>query len=515
MGNSHQINEEVLAQLGMKVVESGTKKEGSVSSNLPAVPDTFAVARRMRAEGIDGACKLDHTRNRAMATSRMRERLVMREDGETPLFVSIMFEPSVVKDQKGKPIDIKVSAMVEIDGESRRAVPMISIGIDYLVLDQTSRVLRSNGAFQCLVFRPKQAGGDYKLYPLGLVDPSTISMYNRIAKASGQWGEITPIENNLSRSGTKVMEHEMNGLVRHQYKNGDKESRVGYHFGKRLILSVNSNQPTPEVVDGKRLYTGATHLFRYEEHENFVVLTWLCKKGDVNVDLRVPLSDVKAYEMDWFKVLGLTPLTANLRTFESNARDLINQKYDHRNPLYRAGIQSGLILETDPRAVAIPHMTELAKKAVQKVTEELNAQFAEVTRKLSLAPSRPSIEALLQGRRLEHVLRIIKEDDPAAVWIEKNIAGEFNRTSPFHKAVRMWLLHVQAKVEGYRDPPKEDTKPEAKADPVAPVKEKEKPAPKRKPRATAKAKPGTNGAGKPAVPRVSKPRKPKPAPASN
>lgn len=478
---------DLLESLGMKIVEGKEGKEAKPSSNLLALPTSIATSQRLFANMLDIACMVDHDEDRNRARSRMRSRVVVKDDGENPVVVPVMFEAKLVYDKSGKPIDLKISATIQLDNiGSVSAVPLISHGIPYLVRNAEGKT-ESNGIFQCMVFFPKKRDGDFKLLPLGLAEPSNLSMYNRIARESGKGAEIKPIENSLRRAGVRVMTFMPKYQTTHNY--GEREETcIGYLYGQKLVLAIDS-QDIPHDVDedGDRCFM-TKHVFRVMIRESSLELTWLKRDDGTPIDMRVPVMEVSA-EMDAFAVLGLTPLTADERKFEMFARRLADGSHDRTNPLYRSAIEMGLILEGDADHLVKPILIELAKKAVQKIGEEMEVMWHILKKQIMIAGPKPSIEVLLQGRRLEHALKTLtKPEDAAGEWIKSKL-GSFDPSCQLHLKARRFLLNSQASAVNYKDEdPAKDAKPEQP--PVSADVEEKKDVP------DAKAE-GTNGVGNP------------------
>jgi hypothetical protein len=521
----HAADPEILEFLGMKVLQDGEVKETEKGKNLPAVPETFSVSSRVFSDAIRIACKVVQSGNREVAKARMRQRIVMMEDGVTPLVANILFEGQIVRDGSGHPIDIRISAKLSLPNDEVDAIPLISSGISYIVYDKVDDRFRSNGNFKCIALYPKRKGGKFALIPLGLVDPKSLALYNEVAKASGKWGEIEPIENNLDVKNTRTMLFKPDRRQKVQLPKGRSEIRLGYHFGKKVILAENSQKPPHDVdpENDEKCFI-KKHLFRVNEYEGVIKLFWLCREGGVVPDTRSTLMEMSNNGIDGFAALGLTPLTFDPARYDRTARALTRRGYDSSNPLYSYALETGLVLEDDNREQCQGRLVELAKESVGLVRKEMNAQYGMIMRNLRALGSTPSMEALLQGNRLSQVLYTLNPDDATAKWIDSKIAGKFQVSSPFHREVRKDILKAQAQAEGYRDPPikpvkEKVVKPSPETEVAAPAEpaqqevvaeggeEKEAATPvvkkpvKKKPVRKAK---GTNGAGKPKAPR--KPR---------
>ncbi|MEK7452290.1 MAG: hypothetical protein AAB664_03040, partial [Patescibacteria group bacterium] len=417
-------------------------------ANLPALPDQSA-ANRIIADTIGTAAMVDPDKDRERARSRMRDRLIL-EPNKRPHIANIEFEGEVMPDG-----DISVSSVVALPGfdVAQKVVPLIYVGIDYLT-EVSSGKFRSNGTFQCLVFKPENwetaNTGPLKALPLGVADAGSIRIWNRIAREmrTKNWPEIKAIPNNLRRLGVCTSNYLPTFDPEFKREKGSrKRLLVCRSFGQKLYLSPKSQIPDPDVIDGKKSFQ-TKHVFRVKLSESSPVLTWLGREGKVRIDNRVAVLDVLE-TIDPFAILGRTTITVDVFTIDQTARGYLNQAYNERNPLYQSAIFMGLVLEQDPHETKRIILEDLMLKAIEQIKLQMQDAVSISVRALSLSTlARPHGKDIYQGHSRKVVLsRLNKPNDVAAEWIAAALECEFLPKSSLHKLLRAWLINSTAEPE--------------------------------------------------------------------
>lgn len=449
------------------------------TSTALALPDSVAAAKRMIEDVIDVASIVVHGCDRETARNKMRKRLVM--NGDSPLIAPVLFEGRVIRNRVGDPIDLKIGTTIRIPGLGEvEATPLISLGIAYLVKSEDDEAVRSAGTFHCLVFRPKGEGKPYKVLPLGLADSSMLEKWNTIAQQrGGTWPVIEPIENDLRKSGSRTFVFMPRCLEKKTFKNTEfrfvkgqcKEVdvdndvwHIGFMFGQMLMLSPNSQVPPTDTVDGHECFV-SNHVFRVKIGENSLELTWLGREGEVEVDDRVAVVDVSD-SMDSFAVLGTSPKRIDIETIETSSHVWLYRAFDERNPLYRSALEMGIVQSGDSVDSVRSILENLRTQALKKAIHEMHEAYHETTGLLLRADKRPTIEEILGGRIMKALLHSVTKDDLAAKWIGTKIESEFDPCSPFHLALRHWLIMAIARAADYSDPKPVKLTEEPKATPA-------------------------------------------------
>ncbi|MCX6714835.1 MAG: hypothetical protein NTX72_03400 [Candidatus Uhrbacteria bacterium] len=485
----------LLADLGMNIpIVDETTGTSSNTGTALAMPQKNAAAKRVIDEGVDMASIVYADLPPEVARSRMRERLV--EVGEMVIF-PIDFTAGVVEKEDGSP-DLKIYATMNIPGVGHVEVqPLITLGVNYIGQTKEGK-FRTLQTFQCLVFRPrfvdpkKPKENPYKAFPINFLSPSVLDTWNFIATQmpSLNWPTIDHIPNTLRKAGTRTLTFAPRCLKTLSFTNDKRVKRkgqwvnepvtdsfriVGYLFGQMLKLHALSDEPvTPALdADGKQRENKEGYQLVELDRREYV---WSVKLGEGSLELslidlaenykgdaRVPIVEVRN-EMDPFAVLGTTPLKMDINTVGDLTRAWVMRVYDETNPLYVYARDAGLVNIQDSQETMRPIIEDLGRTAVEKGIEDMKATYAEVTSRLSTASDKPSIEEVLNGRLLKAILFRMNKDDAAATWIDSKIEGSFDPKSPFHMAVRRYVIEMIATKANYKDP--EPKKPEAPKPPV-------------------------------------------------
>ncbi len=464
--------ESTLAELGMTFPSDTQTRTGDKPGTALALPTQAAVFKRALADLIDGAARTQvQAKHLDTARQWMWDRLVYRADGKTPEMVPVAFEGQLAKDGT----DVHISARVTFGGQEHEVLPLVVVDVPYVRLEGGRFV--SNGTFMCAVFKPapywakgkggkselKPGSGPYKVYPFGLVDEAILGTWNRVAAdmPTMGWPHIDPIPSKLRSPGVRTLTRLP--ACYEPVKAGDERSpwTIGNLFGKRLLMAHRS-QPIPVTDDEAENGFQTRHVFRYRERESSIELVWLGQEGVVKIDDRIPMEELRD-EIDPFGVLGTDVMRFNPANAE---REVRRQKQLGRNgQLYRKALELGLVTESDSDAVIDAQLDALGREALIMATRIWESTLEAAKERLSRpVVGIPAIADLLQGRLLKDALvKLSPESDATAVWISEHTGAEFNWASPFHRALRTWLLERAAKHARYRDPepPKADDKPEA------------------------------------------------------
>lgn len=481
----------LLADLGMNIpIVDDTTGTSSNTGTALAMPQKNSAAKRVIDEGVDMASIVYADLHPEEARRRMRERLV--EVGEMVIF-PIDFTAGVVEKEDGS-TDLKIYATMNIPGVGHVEVqPLITLGVNYIGQTKEGK-FRTLQTFQCLVFRPKFVDpkkpkeNPYKAFPINFLSLSVLDTWNFIATQmpSLNWPTIDHIPNTLRKAGTrtltfaprclKTLEFTNTKRVKHKGKPVKDSFRiVGYLFGQMLKLHELSDEPVTPALDanGKQRENKEGDLLVELDRREYV---WSVKLGEGSLELslvdlaenykgdaRVPIVEVRN-EMDPFAVLGTTPLKMDINTVGDLTHAWVMRPYDDTNPLYVYARDTGLVNTQDSQETKRAIIEDLGRTAVEKGIEEMKATYAEVTSRLTTASDKPSIEDVLMGRLLKVILFRMNKDDAAAVWIDSKIEGNFDPKSPFHMAIRRYVIELIAHNANYKDP--EPKKPEAPKPPA-------------------------------------------------
>ncbi len=414
------------------------------------------------------------------AHNKMRERLVVQSDGVSPQIIPIEFEGQTIhRTDKGvrKVIDVRISSTVHLSGYGEvEVVPLIVVGINYIVND--NGWLRSNGTFHCIVFKPKNDKGPFKVLPVGLADPSILSRWNRIVDdlPERKWPHIEPISHNLNKNGTRRITLPVGRMWSQTYKEtirfGPEKGKqkhkevyfIGSIFGKKIQLDDRSQSPPPAKIEGngQYVYTGQKHVFRIRLLESSIVATWLGREKDVQINECQMDVDVKS-EFDPFAVLGTNIMRFNPDRVEKHTAMLLRRDYDLTNPLYDWALQLGRIESSDSCNLVGPILSDLAREAVVKALDCYKTKLADVWSKLSRVPGMPSAEVMLAGNGPNVVRGTPDSEDAVVCWLNSVIDGEYNHRSHFHRTIRSWVINFILKKDGYVEKQTESKKASKKS----------------------------------------------------
>lgn len=418
-----------------------------LKSNLPAIPDHIPGANRLIADLIDLAAILDADSDREAARDRMRNRLVRQENGRGVHYAPIEFEAEM----HGENVHA-VGWYDNLPGNAKRVkiIPLIYVGPEFLKPIGNNKYI-TGGTFQCILFRPLTKNGAYRALPLGLADPKTIRTWNDIVSRHNalpafkdeQWNLIEIIEHELRRPGVRRVKFIPRFDLHKGLKSGHtKRQLIGWHFGQKVYLAPKAIVPEPDCIDGVNGFF-EKHLFRVKHlNENYIEVVWHGSAKDVKIEDRIFIEEIQN-EMNPFVVLNTTPTTVDWKTVDQSTRKWLNRAYDEKNPLYLAGLELGLVKETDDLALKRAHLEQLWKEAVRLIRIEM-IHAAEIGRKqLTIAPGKPSWKAIMGDETdVEIVLEYLNEpEDAVAIWISRVLDRPFDPKSPYLMHLRAWIIN--------------------------------------------------------------------------
>lgn len=473
-----------LIELGLATQQSPQDERilsrDQLKANLPAIPDTVPGANRILADLIDLAALSDPDPDREKARDRMRARLVRNPDNRVH-YAAIEFEPEIQANgdihavsfysfvpekvvlEKGTDRE-RIEYVVGI--KSRKVIPFYYAGPEFLKRTANGNFI-SSGTFQCILFESdsKRKNAPYLALLLGMAHPKSIHTWNDIAERRNSlpafkndpWPIISVIEHELRRPGVRRIRFIPRFDLHKDLQSGcSKRQLLGCHFGQKVFLAAKTAVPEYDVQDGVKGFF-EKHLFRVKRlRENSIEVVWLGKASDVPIEDRITVEDVQN-EMNPFVVLNTTPTTVDWKTVDQSTRKWLNRAYDEKNPLYLAGLELGLVKETDDLALKRAHLEQLWKEAVRLIRIEM-IHAAEIGRKqLTIAPGKPSWKAMMGDETdVEIVLEYLNEpEDATAIWISRVLDRPFDPKSPYLMHLRAWLInsHEQRPFAGDVPPP--------------------------------------------------------------
>ncbi|MCX6714836.1 MAG: hypothetical protein NTX72_03405 [Candidatus Uhrbacteria bacterium] len=447
-----QLSAVTLLELGLSiphVQEISPELSGRKSAYLPAIPDSVPGANRLIADAINRAALVDPNPNREAARSDMRARLVRELNGRAHI-ANLIFEG---REQPNGDVHVFAKATLPGYDAEQEIVPLIYVGPEYLIAIENGKYT-SGGSIQCLVFKSNTKTGPFKAFPLGLADPSTIHVWNDVAKRRNAvtknkdelWPLIEVIRNNLMRPGVRVVEFipTFDPLFKRE-RGSRKRLLIGTRFGQKLFLSSKSQIPEPDDVDGEKRFV-SKHIFRVKLNEGPLEVFWLGPEGKVKIDQRLAVLDVHD-AINPYAVLNTSPLKVDWKTIDQTARGYLNRAFDHRNPLYLAGIEMKLIFPSDPQQTMHAILEDLMLDAIKQIKLQISAASVQMIRMLTIAPNKPTAEAMLGGRDIRvAALRMNQPEDAASLWISRVLDMPFDPKSPLLMHLRSWLINSYGRV---------------------------------------------------------------------
>ena len=459
-----------LIELGLATQAQPTEALPSrdhIKANLPAIPETVPGANRMLADLIDLAALEDPNHDREKARDVKRGQLVRNPDGRVH-YAAIEFEPEIqangdvhaVAHYSFVPEKVVLDAGTEkerveyaVGIKSRKVIPFYYAGPEFLK-PTTNGGYISGGTFQCIVFESdsKAKNAPLRALLLGMANPKTIRTWNEIAERRNAlaafrddpWPIITVIEHELRRPGVRRIRFIPRFDLHKDLQSGcSKRQLLGCHFGQKVYLAAKATVPECDVQDGVKGFF-EKHLFRVKRlKKNSIEVVWLGKASEVQIEDRIAVDEVNN-EMNPFVVLNTTPTAVDWKTVDQSTRKWLNRTYNEKNPLYLAGLELGLVKETDDNVLKRAHLEQLWQEAVRLIRMEM-LHAAEMGRKqLTIAPNKPSLEEILGSEtEIETVLLYLNEpEDAAAIWISRVLDRPFDPKSPYLMHLRTWLINT-------------------------------------------------------------------------
>lgn len=446
-----QLSAVTLLELGISiphVSEIVPELSDRKSAYLPAIPDTVPGANRLIADAINRAALVDPNPDREAARSDMRARLVRELNGRAHI-ANIIFEG---REQPNGDIHVFAKATLPGHEAEQEIVPLIYVGPEYLIEIGHGK-FTSGGSLQCLVFRSNTKTGPFKAFPLGLADPSTIHVWNDVAKRRNAvtkdknelWPLIEVIRNNLMRPGVRIIEFVPTFDPAFKRKRGSRKRLfIGTRFGQKLYLAAKSQIPEPDDVDGEKRFV-TKQIFRVKLSEGSLEVFWLGKEGSFKIEQRLAVLDVHD-SINSYAVLNTSPLKVDWKTIDQTARGYLNRPFDHRNPLYLAGVEMKLIFPSDPQQTMHAILEDLMLDAIKQIKLQITAASNQMIRMLTIASNKPAVEILLGGKDIRVVaLRVNQPEDAASLWISRVLDMPFDPKSPLLMHLRAWLINSYAR----------------------------------------------------------------------
>lgn len=494
--NSGTKTDPVLSALGMNMQDKGpetTNVNGSESTEL-ALPGYVGTIKSLVTNLLQLSAIVAGGDQKAY--NKMRERLVVRADGVSPCIVPIEFEGQNIQ-RNNQVIDVRINSTIHLTGYGEvEVVPLIVVGINYLVNDNGRP--RSNGTFHCIVFKPKNGKGPFKVLPVGLAHPSILDRWNRIVNEMPErkWPQINPIPHNLNKNGTRRITLSVKRMWSQTYKEtinfGPEKGKekhkevyfIGSIFGKKVQLDDKSQSPPPARIDnGTYVYTGQRHVFRVRLLESSIVATWLGREKDLQIDDNQMDIDVRS-DFDPFAVLGVNIMRFNPEKANKHAAMLVKRDHDLTNPLFVWALKLGRIESSYPAHIVSPILSDLASEAVSKALDCYKTKLSIVWSRLNQASGMPSVEEMLAGKSLDTVRISSSPDDAVILWLNSVIDGEYDHKSHFHRTVRSWVINFILKKSGYVEKQTKTTRAPKKASAASKKSTAKKTSSKKKPSAT-------------------------------